>query len=143
LTLNCLSVFASDLKTLKASATYSDVCEDIKKLIYRAKTLDGFYSLNRSISGAGSPVRTNKVSLPNAQQKWSSVEGYRLILVANKRHDMVTLLHIYPKKGHLGKSTLLPPEAAMLLRQYAAELKVAKLIPIEALGEPSLLLEKV
>jgi len=70
-----------------------------------------------------SSFREAKVRLQNSEQNLSSAQGFRLIILCNKKYHYVALLKLYPKRGKYSKSDLTKHEYKELLTIYSNELK--------------------
>lgn len=99
----------------------TDICDALKELSF-----DDIFNLHFLIREIGD-LRVIKLRLKNSELNLSSADGYRLILVCNKKHDHVGLLKIYPKRGKHSKMDLSKSEYKELLKIYGAELKTGKL----------------
>lgn len=74
-------------------------------------------------------LRIIKLRIQNSEQNLSKADGYRLIVLCNKKYDEVVLLKVYPKRGKHGKSDLSKSEYKQLLKLYGEEKKATALVP--------------
>ncbi len=99
------------------SSCVKDICEALKGLDF-----ESIYNLHFLVREIGD-LRVIKVRLQNSEQNLSSAQGFRLIILCNKKHHHVALLKLYPKRGKYSKSDLTKHEYKELLTVYANELK--------------------
>jgi hypothetical protein len=112
---------AKKLLTKRRENGYSscpkDICDALKDLDF-----DSIFNLHFLVREIGE-VRVIKLRLKNSDQNLSSAQGFRLIILCNKRYRHVALLKIYPKRGKYSKSDLTKHEYKELLTIYRNELK--------------------
>ncbi len=94
-----------------------DICEALKDLDF--ESINNLHFLVREIGD----LRVIKVRLQNSEQNLSSSQGFRLIILCNRKYSHVALLKLYPKRGKYSKSDLTKHEYKELLTIYSNEVK--------------------
>jgi hypothetical protein len=122
------STFRDSLKLIckRPENGYSSCCHDICDELIN-KSIDDVFVMNFLIREIGE-IRIIKIRIQNSEQNLSKANGFRLIVLCNKKYDEVTLLKVYPKRGKYGQSDLQKSEYKFLLKSYAEEKKAKNLV---------------
>lgn len=137
---NCIRRFTSDtsLLTKKPKNGYSSVEADLKKL-FKDATFAGLYSA-QDIRIIGSS-KLIKMRCPISCSSTGAQGGFRVIFLANPNNETITLCHIFPKKGKLGKANCGEEEVTEILNEVVNEINELQLVdylpqPARVSGEP-------
>lgn len=102
-----------------------DICEALKDLSF-ADIIQKGDKLREE-----GDVKVLKIRMKNSLQNLSSKDGFRLILLCNRKYNSVTLLNIYPKRGKMAKENQSPLETTMQLKIYIEEFNNQLLIKLD------------
>jgi mRNA-degrading endonuclease RelE of RelBE toxin-antitoxin system len=131
LTIDCTERFEEDIQNLEKEG-YHSVCEDVKDFISKCKTTQDFFDLQTALTSAGN-VRTIKHRVKDSGHARGTSSGFRIILIVNKKTDKVTLCHIYPKRGSVGKVSASKDEMKEIINEYSVQYKSQKLREVKFL----------
>jgi mRNA-degrading endonuclease RelE of RelBE toxin-antitoxin system len=115
-------------------AGYGSVREDIKDFKGKIKTFQEFFELPTSLIPA-KEVRTIKHRIKDSANSRGSSNGFRLIYIANRNTQTITLCHIYPKRGPLGKISASKSELSQIINEYTAQFKAKGLLKVDFFKE--------
>jgi hypothetical protein len=73
-------------------------------------------------------IRILKIRVQNSGQNLSSADGFRLILLCNRKNQTVTFLNVYPKRGKLALLNQSKEETIRQVNSYSEELKSGILV---------------
>lgn len=99
---NSISTFRDSLEKLcnKKRDGYTTCQKDICELL-GPRTFDEIWEMNTRLKDNGD-IRILKIRVQNSGQSLSSSDGFRLIVMCNRKHKTITFLNVYPKKGKHG-----------------------------------------
>jgi hypothetical protein len=100
----------------------SDICNLFKDLSF--EDIWGKNYLIRDLNN----IRVIKIRIPNSFQNLSSADGFRLIIVCNKKYKTVNFLNIYPKRGKLAQMDQTSFEYKRQLKEYGESVTSRELI---------------
>lgn len=118
MTIKSTSSFQKDIDNLteREKYGYSSIRLDIRKHFANIN-FESF--LNNSLNLYDNPdFRLFKIRLPNSGQNIGKSGGFRLICIADKTNKIAVLLHVYPKKGKMGKEDIDDKHINLLLEDY-------------------------
>lgn len=117
--------------TKKQKDGYALLCQDIYNSL-RDLTIDQIYSLPDMVRLSSDGVfRVNKVRIPNSTTNESKRDGYRLVILVNKKLNHIAFLNVYPKKGKYGREDQEDWEYEKQIQIYQEQLKSSKLAKIK------------
>lgn len=126
---DCTRRFNADIQNLIDSG-YGSVREDIKDFKSKFGSFQEFFELPISLIPA-KDVRTIKHRIKDSTNKRGSSNGFRLIYIANKNTQTITLCHVYPKRGPCGKLSASKSEISEIIQEYSIQFKSKNLLDVD------------
>lgn len=122
------STFRQSLKIIskRPEHGYASCCKDICDEL-QGKSFDDIFVMNFLVKEIGQ-LRIIKIRVQNSEQKLSRADGFRLIVLCNRKYDETVLLKVYPKRGRHGQADIPKREYKELLQIYAEEKKSSSLV---------------
>ena len=129
-----INVFRDSLESLckKEKYGYSSCIKDIEN-VFKDLTFDQIWDLHTRLIENGD-VRVIKVRIPNSGQNLSKSDGFRLIILCNKKYKHIALLNVYAKRGKLAQLDQAKEQTKYQVSCYAKNLKESSLV-VYKLGE--------